>query len=446
MADNKREVTIPKGMRDFSPADMKVRSKVINMVEQCFRKYSAQPLDTPVLELKDTLMGKYGEDSKLIYELNDQGGQMLALRYDLTVPLARYVAMNGLKEFKRYQIAKVYRRDNPAMTRGRFREFYQCDFDWIANTTSRLPDAECVALTAEILKKVNVGTFTIKVSHRQLLDGILGYCGVPNDKICTICSAVDKLDKNTWQEVRAEMLEKGLDEISSDNIGKYVLMKGEPMQLLKELKSMQEIQTPQVVVGLTELEEIFSYLDESEKLQYVTFDLSLARGLDYYTGVVYEAIVTASDNPNNVGSIAGGGRYDELIGMFSNGERLPAVGVSIGIERIMAILMQREHDKDPDADITVIYKSNNQIALVLKTATQLRNQNYYVDIASSSFNNNKGLKRCLIRADERNIPFIIICGLNKENELIVKNMSTKEQTIFIDSSTLVEFMKNNFKS
>lgn len=161
-----------KGTRDFQPEQMAVREKVINKIINVFKCHGAITIDTPVFELKEVLTGKYGEDSKLIYDLKDQGGEILSLRYDLTVPFARYVAMNKIQTIKRYQIAKVYRRDNPSISRGRYREFYQCDFDIAGQFDAMVADAECVKIVKDILNSMEVGTFAIKVNHRQILDGI----------------------------------------------------------------------------------------------------------------------------------------------------------------------------------------------------------------------------------------------------------------------------------
>ena len=184
-----------KGTRDFHPDQMAVREKVINRIVNVFKCHGAVTIDTPVFELKEVLTGKYGEDSKLIYDLKDQGGEILSLRYDLTVPFARYVAMNKIMNIKRYQIAKVYRRDNPSISQGRYREFYQCDFDIAGQYDPMVPDAECVKIVKDILKAMEIGSFVIKVNHRQILDGIFEVCGVSNDMFRTICSSVDKLDK-----------------------------------------------------------------------------------------------------------------------------------------------------------------------------------------------------------------------------------------------------------
>ena len=190
-----------KGTRDYQPGQMAVREKVFTKIVSTFKRHGAETIDTPVFELREVLTGKYGEDSKLIYDLADQGGEILSLRYDLTVPFARYCAMNKISNIKRYHMAKVYRRDNPSILRGRLREFYQCDFDIAGDYDAMIPDAECVKIVAEILAAVNVGKFVIKVNHRKILDGIFEVCGVAADMFRTICSAVDKLDKSPWEEV-----------------------------------------------------------------------------------------------------------------------------------------------------------------------------------------------------------------------------------------------------
>ncbi|KAK1904163.1 Histidine--tRNA ligase cytoplasmic, partial [Dissostichus eleginoides] len=228
--DGKHQMVLKtaKGTRDYNPKQMAIREKVFNTILGCFKRHGAETIDTPVFELKETLTGKYGEDSKLIYDLKDQGGELLSLRYDLTVPFARYLAMNKITNIKRYHIAKVYRRDNPAMTRGRYREFYQCDFDIAGQYDAMIPDAECLKIVYEILSELDIGDFRIKVNDRRILDGMFAVCGVPDDKFRTICSTVDKLDKMPWEEVRKEMVsEKGLSEEAADQIGEYVSLKGE---------------------------------------------------------------------------------------------------------------------------------------------------------------------------------------------------------------------------
>ncbi len=333
----------------------------------------------PVFELKDILTGKYGEDSKLIYDLKDQGGEICSLRYDLTVPFARWLAMNSsIQNIKRYHIAKVYRRDQPAMTKGRMREFYQCDFDIAGTYDPMLPDAEIIRITCEIFEALGwKGKYTIKLNHRKILDGIFQVCGVPTDKLRTISSAVDKLDKSPWEEVRREMTEdKGLDGEVADRIGEYCVRKG-GRDLLDQLqKDATFTENQSAKEGLADMQLLFTYLDAFSVLDRVSFDLSLARGLDYYTGVIYEVITEGSapqtkegqeiqrtgkkeakpnkhasnidgdeDRSNDptvgVGSVAAGGRYDNLVADFSKKQQIPCVGISFGVDRIFSITKQR---------------------------------------------------------------------------------------------------------
>merc|ERR1712142_1059699 len=206
---SKLKLKCAKGTRDFQPRQMAIREQVFQIITDTFKKHGGETIDTPVFELKQILTDKYGEDSKLIYDLQDQGGEILSLRYDLTVPFARFCGMNKIRQIKRYHIAKVYRRDQPAIDRGRFREFYQCDFDICGDYERMVPDSEVLKIISEILSspKLGLGDFTIKVNDRNILDGILSACGVPADKVRPACSAVDKLDKMCWEGVRKEMVE-----------------------------------------------------------------------------------------------------------------------------------------------------------------------------------------------------------------------------------------------
>lgn len=224
------QLKVPKGTLDHKPAAALLRKRIFATLEGIFAKHGAETIDTPVFELRDILAGKYGEDSKLIYDLDDQGGEKCSLRYDLTVPFARYVAMNGLTNMKRYHIAKVYRRDQPVMSKGRMREFYQCDFDIAGAYDPMVPDAEILYILCEALDALEIPEFTVKLNHRKILDGIFELAGVPADKTRAISSAVDKLDKLPWADVRKEMTEeKGLDGAVADRIGQYVGLKGESL-------------------------------------------------------------------------------------------------------------------------------------------------------------------------------------------------------------------------
>ncbi|CAG9312815.1 unnamed protein product [Blepharisma stoltei] len=333
---------LAKGMKDYGPDQMAIREKVFNTIRNVFKKHMAGELDTPVMELRETLTGKYGdESSKLIYNLADQGGEQLSLRYDLTVPLARYVAMNRLNKWKRFQIGKVYRRDQPQMKRGRFREFYQCDFDLIGTGPTMMQDAEVLKIVSEILVELNIG-FVLKVSHRKLLDSLLDVSGCPVNKRITISSSIDKLDKEEWEKVRQEMIaDKGLSPECADKIGEFVNIKGSPREVLQLLKAHDAFKTHELATStIAELEKLAEFLECLEITPHIVYDLSLARGLDYYTGLVYEAVLT--DTTQGVGSIAGGGRYDELIMKLNNSKNpVPAVGVALGIERIFTIIEDR---------------------------------------------------------------------------------------------------------
>lgn len=370
VAEGKIAVKTPKGTRDWDPVSMDVRQRIFKTITKVFEAHGAITIDTPVFELREILTGKYGEDGgKLIYDLADQGGEISSLRYDLTVPFARYVAMHPDEAggIKRYHIAKVYRRDQPVMTKGRFREFYQCDLDIAGRYDPMLPDAEILQVLASALKALKIGNFTIKLNHRKILDAIFAVCGVPDEKIRTISSAVDKMDKLPWNEVRAEMVEeKGLGAESADQIGDYVKLKAGPghadlLALVDRLAQDAKLSVNKdALAGLEDMRSLFAYLQALGVEDVISFDLSLARGLDYYTGIIYEAVTEGSAPPTQsggkalaqatpegeevdeasvgVGSIAAGGRYDKLVGMFGR-EDVPCVGVSIGVERVFAIKM-----------------------------------------------------------------------------------------------------------
>ncbi|KAH8168564.1 histidyl-tRNA synthetase domain-containing protein [Sarocladium implicatum] len=343
----KTTLKIPKGTREWVGPEMMLRDHVFNTLSDVFNRHGATPLDTPVFELKEILAGKYGEDSKLIYDLADQGGEICALRYDLTVPFARFLAMNNIKNIKRYQIAKVYRRDQPAVARGRMREFYQCDFDIAGEYDPMIPDSEILRIMVEAFRGLNLGDqVTIKINHRKILDGLFQVAGVPEDKIRSISSAVDKLDKMPWEEVKKEMLEKGLSSEVADEIGTYIQKAG-GRDILEFLRSNERVAANETVQqGLADMDLLYNYLDAYQIADKVSFDLSLARGLDYYTHIIYEAVIelpSESKGETRIGSIAAGGRYDNLVGMYGK-TKIPCVGVSFGVDRIFTILKQRKEE------------------------------------------------------------------------------------------------------
>lgn len=430
---------------------MSLRQSVLDKIIAVFKKHGAETIDTPVFELKDVLTGKYGEDSKLIYDLKDQGGEILSMRYDLTVPLARYLAMGKVSNIKRYHIAKVYRRDNPAMTRGRYREFYQCDFDIAGSYDAMLPDAECVKVVSEILKSLDIGEFVIKLNHRKLLDGMFEACGVPSDKFRTICSAVDKLDKSPWADVKKEMIdEKGLEEATADRIGEYVRLSG-GLELVDKLMNDEKLKkVPAAVEGLEGMKLLLKYCAIFGVNEDVVFDLSLARGLDYYTGVIYEAVLkgeksTKKKEDETIGSVAGGGRYDNLVGMFdSKGKQVPCVGVSIGVERVFAIIEAKnaaEKTKVRTSDIQVYVASAHKglHEKRLEILAKLWDGNIK---AEHSYKSNPKLLAQLQHCEENQIPFALVLGDGELERGVVKlrDVTTRhEDEVPIDN--LVEAIK-----
>ncbi|XP_052900105.1 histidine--tRNA ligase isoform X2 [Anopheles moucheti] len=429
----------PKGTRDYGPEAMALRQRVLDQVVRVFRKHGAETIDTPVFELKEVLTGKYGEDSKLIYDLKDQGGEILALRYDLTVPFARYVGMGNVFNIKRYHIAKVYRRDNPQITRGRYREFYQCDFDIAGTYDPMLPDAECVKVVCEILSEVGVGEFVVKLNHRKLLDGMFEACGVPAEKFRTACSSVDKLDKTPWDEVKREMVEeKGLTEETVDRIGEYVTLHG-GAELIDRLAVDEKLKKiPTAMEGLEDMRLLLQYCDIFQVADRVSFDLSLARGLDYYTGVIYEAVLLGSggnDEEITVGSVAGGGRYDNLVGMFNpKRKQVPCVGVSIGVERLFSIMESRTAAKTRTNE-TQVYVISAHKGLHLKRL-EILNKLWAAGIkAEHPYKLNPKLLAQLQHCEEYQIPYAIVLGDGELSRGVVKlrEIATrKEEELSLD--------------
>lgn len=422
----KRRPKIPKGTRDYAPEQMRIREQVFAAIKRVFKRHGGVEIDTPVFELKDVLTGKYGEDSKLIYDLADQGGELLSLRYDLTVPFARFLAMNSVGNIKRYHIAKVYRRDQPQLNRGRYREFYQCDFDVAGSYSPMVPDAEVITVAAEILSELPVGTFMIKLNHRRLLDAIFDICGVPMEKFRPICSAVDKLDKSPWEEVKLEMVqEKGLAPEVADRIGVFVLQSGRPKDLWASLTAQGVFGDHAGAAGaMGDLHTLFEYLEAMGSLPHVSFDLSLARGLDYYTGVIYEVVLI--NGVAAVGSIAAGGRYDNLVGMFSPaGIHTPCVGVSIGVERVFTIIEKKAEERQLAQPSPIqVFIASIGAGLVperMRIAQTLWKANLP---AEYSHQENPKFKKQLDDCLERGIPFMVVFGSDelKKGVVQVKNM------------------------
>ncbi|KAK1752389.1 hypothetical protein QBC47DRAFT_404722 [Echria macrotheca] len=464
----KFEIKTPKGTKDWDGVDMVIREKIFSTITDVFKRHGGTTIDTPVFELKEILAGKYGEDSKLIYDLADQGGELCSLRYDLTVPFARYLAMNkDIASIKRYHIAKVYRRDQPAVSKGRMREFYQCDFDIAGVYDPMIPDAEIIRIINEVFDSLGwKGTYTIKLNTRKILDGIFQVCGVPEPLLRPISSAVDKLDKMPWEDVRKEMVdEKGLDPAIADKIGKWVVLKGQ-RDLLEKLQADEELsKNESMKQGMADLDTLFTILEYFDALHTVSFDLSLARGLDYYTGVIYEVVTEGSapavsaseaaaeapskskkksakssdpdeDRSNDptlgIGSVAAGGRYDNLVGMFSGKTQVPCVGISFGIDRIFSITKARmaaqkttEKPRKNDVDVFVMaFGGGKDFTGLLKERSQVCARLWDAGIKAEFLYKVKPKLPAQFKAAEQNgVPFALILG---DDELAQGKVRIKE--------------------
>lgn len=472
----KIDIKTPKGTKDWDGIDMVIREKIFSAITEVFKRHGGTTIDTPVFELKEILAGKYGEDSKLIYDLADQGGELCSLRYDLTVPFARYLAMNkDITQIKRYHLAKVYRRDQPAVSKGRMREFYQCDFDIAGVYDPMIPDAEIIRIINEVFDSLGWrGTYTIKLNTRKILDGLFQVCGVPDALIRPISSAVDKLDKMPWEDVRKEMVdEKGLDPTVADKIGKWVVLKGQ-RDLLEKLQQDEELsKNPSMQQGMSDMDLLFTFLEYFDALHSVSFDLSLARGLDYYTGVIYEVVTEGSapavsaseaaaqaaskppskkkgpksgdpdeDRSNDptlgIGSIAAGGRYDNLVGMFSGKIQVPCVGISFGIDRIFSITKARmaaqkttEKPRKNDVDVFVMaFGGGKEYTGFLKERSEICARLWDAGVKAEFLYKAKPKLPNQFKAAEQNgVPFALILG---EDELAQGKVRIKEMGLASD--------------
>lgn len=332
----KIDARLPKGMRDFLPGDVLKRQYVFGVVADVFRTFGFEPIDTPMLELEEALMGKYGaEAEKLIFLAQHPGGkEQLALRYDLTVPLSRYVAMheNELQfPFRRYHMAPVWRGERPQ--KGRYRELYQCDAD-IVGIADMTADAEIISLVTTALRRLGFADFTVKVNNRKILTGIGMYAGVPDTQLGDLYRSIDKLDKIGLPGVEAELRESGIEESVIRRMMALLERRGEGLASLRHLREELDGIAP-AQDGIRELEEMAAAMDAlGVPSENVVIDYAMVRGLSYYTGPIFETSIT---KPDNLGSVTGGGRYDGLIGLFRK-DSLPTTGTSLGIERIIDLM------------------------------------------------------------------------------------------------------------
>jgi histidyl-tRNA synthetase len=332
----KIDARLPKGMRDFLPEEVIKRQYVLGVITDVFQTFGFEPIATPVMELEETLMGKYGEDAeKLIFKAQHPGGkEELALRYDLTVPLSRYVAMHEndlVFPFRRYHIAPVWRAERPQ--KGRYREFYQCDAD-IVGIASPAADAEIVSVVTTVLRRLGFADFTVKINNRKILAGIGVYAGVPDSQLGSLYRSIDKLDKIGPDNVAVELREGGIAEDTIRKMIDLLAQRGGGLVALGHLRETLDGIAP-AQDGITELEQMVGYMEAlGVPPENVDIDIAMVRGLSYYTGPIFETLIT---KPDNLGSVTGGGRYDDLIGLFRK-ESLPTTGTALGVERIIDLM------------------------------------------------------------------------------------------------------------
>lgn len=420
-------VGIPQGTRDFGPETVRKRNYIFQTIRSVFELYGYQPLETPSMENLDTLMGKYGEEGdKLIFKIlnngldnpskteqvkadfekvlqgkNTKGITERALRYDLTIPFARYVAMNHgtlTFPFKRYQMQPVWRADRPQ--RGRYREFYQCDAD-VVGSTSLLNEVELASIYSEVFAKLNIPV-EIKINSRKILTALAEVCGGA-DRMTDITVAIDKLDKVGIGKVKEELLQRGLNASQIAIIEKYLSITGTNNEKLNTLKELTGENEPGKS-GIAELEYILSDSSLTTHHSPLTIDFTLARGLNYYTGIIFEVKATTVQ----MGSIGGGGRYDDLTGLFGV-PNIPGVGISFGVDRIYDV-MEELNLFPPDVHIgTQVLFFNLGEAMAQRSfglLQQLRGSGIRGEIYHESAKFDKQFKY----AEKKNIPFIVIIG------------------------------------
>lgn len=448
--------SIPKGTRDFSTEEMLRREFIFDSIKKVFRLYGYQPIETPAMENLTTLLGKYGEEGdKLLFKVLNSGdflssvndndliarepGKLSSLicekglRYDLTVPFARYVVQHRdeiIFPFKRYQVQPVWRADRPQ--KGRYREFFQCDVD-IIGSDSLLNEYELIRIIDDIFKTLKVST-VIKINNRKVLAGIADYIG-ESDRIIDITVALDKFDKIGQENVNAELRSKSLSEKAISNLQPFLQLTGSASAKLGSLRKLLSA-SEAGMKGISELETIFDYVAKSTLISEVELDLTLARGLNYYTG----AIIEVKSRDVSIGSICGGGRYDNLTGVFGM-EGVSGVGISFGADRIYDVLNQLNLFNE-------IAVSSTQVMIVNFGEKETDYAHMILDILhklgvrSELYPDAVKLKKQFSYADAKKIPYIIIAGEDeiKNNSLTIKILSTGEQKsiLFNDLSLFID--------
>ena len=448
--------SIPKGTRDFLPEVMVRRNYIFDTIKTVFKRFGFQPIETPSMENLSTLLGKYGEEGdKLLFRILNSGdfmsgveqnGEMLhsekiagkicekGLRYDLTVPFARFVVQYRDQisfPFRRYQIQPVWRADRPQ--KGRYREFYQCDVD-IVGSNSLLNEAELVQIVDEVFNALKINV-VLKINNRKVLAGIAEYIGKP-DALVDITVAIDKLDKIGIEAVNAELAQKGLDENAIEKLQPILFMKGDAREKFAQLKSlMSGIEIGEK--GIEELETLFDYIDDMNVGIEYELDLTLARGLNYYTGAIFE--VKAKDVA--MGSISGGGRYDNLTGIFGL-QGVSGVGISFGADRIYDVLTELNLFPERNVDSTEVIFLNfgkNEERYCLPYLQQLRRNGINAEIYPDSAKIQKQMKY----ADQRGIPVVVMAG---EDEMNNKTFTVKWMKEGRQENVAAEELLNKIKN
>lgn len=447
--------SIPKGTRDFSPVEMVKRNYIFDTIKDVFRLYGFQPIETPAMENLSTLMGKYGEEGdKLLFKILNSGDFVSkvsddiykeknsnklipkisekGLRYDLTVPFARYVVQNRNDisfPFKRYQIQPVWRADRPQ--KGRYREFYQCDVD-VIGSKSLLNEVELVQIIDDVFQRLQINTL-VKINNRKILAGIAEAIGEA-DRIIDITVAIDKLDKIGLEKVNAEMLAKGISESAVEKLQPILELEGSTQEKLTQIEKVIG-ETEVGAKGISEMKTLFEYLERFELKTEVELDLTLARGLNYYTGAIFE--VKSKDV--QIGSICGGGRYDDLTGVFGMPD-VSGVGVSFGAERIYDVLVQQNAFPLKSMETTKAMFVNfgeKEEAYCLPVLAQLRKNEVNAEI----FPESSKMKKQMNYANRKQIPFVILAGDSEmeAEKFTLKNMETGEQQL-LDSEELIKIL------
>ena len=414
----------PRGTRDFLPVDKIRREYVLGVVEKVFQKYGFDPIETPAFENWEVLAAKGGGGEAVkdeIYYFKDKNDRELGLRFDLTVPVGRVVAANPniSKPFKRYQIGRVWRYDRPQA--GRFREFWQADIDTLGSNDP-LADAEVLAAAGEAFRELGFKDYTIRINNRKVLDGLMQKAGISDEGWLGIIRSLDKLEKFGKGTVVKELAEKGISKGTVEQLLSMIGMKGGSDVLKKAKAELKGIEVGEK--GIEELEQILGYL-KAFKAKNIVVDFSLARGLDYYTGAVFEVFIKGGEE---FGSVAGGGRYDQLIKAFG-GQGLPSTGISLGIERILEVMEKKKMFDKVGNSFTSIF-----VALVdesiredaIKIVERLRSEGFNCDINLRK----RSLTKQLDYANARGIRYVIIVGSRdiKEKRVTVKDMATGKET------------------